>query len=254
MKDLSRGNFPAGGRKQMNSASLLVRIAKTPLRLVPPTTVTRILQGKSRGKKWIVGASIHGCWLGTYERTKRILFEQTVKPGEVVFDVGANVGWYTLLASALVGNTGRVYAFEPLPENLMYLRHHLELNHIENVEVIAAAVADAPGTALFEPGETRSIGRIVAKGGFPVRVVSLDDLIAAGQLPQPDCLKVDVEGAEGRVLEGAIGLLRHRPRLFLATHGNTVHDGCIALLESLRYSIKILEYDRMTQRGEIFAS
>ena len=131
------------------------------------------------------GRKLHTYWLGTFEPAKRILFEQTVKPGHVVDDIGANVGWYSLLASALVGKTGKVYAFEPLPENLHYLKRHLELNNIQNVEVVAAAVAEAPGTAAFSTGPNRSMGHLTARRGIPIPVVSLDDMVTKGQLREP---------------------------------------------------------------------
>jgi predicted methyltransferase len=92
-----------------------------------------ILQGKLRGKKWSVGSCSHGCWLGRYEYKKRIIFENTVRQGNTVLDIGAYVGFYTVLASILVGPTGKVHAFEPLPRNLEYIKEHLRLNNITNV-------------------------------------------------------------------------------------------------------------------------
>lgn len=65
--------------------------------------VVPVLQGSLRGRKWIVGSSNHGCWLGSYEWKKQRLFTRTVSSGDVVFDIGAHVGFYTLLASVLVG-------------------------------------------------------------------------------------------------------------------------------------------------------
>lgn len=238
----------------MTQESLFLKLAKAPLRLVPPTTVTRVLRGRLRGARWVTGSSFHAYWLGTFETRKRLLFERTIEPGQVVFDIGANVGYYTLLASSLVREQGKVYAFEPLPENLSYLRQHLVLNHIHNVEVIDAAVADMPGTASFDPSPNRSMGHITAHGALRVPVVSLDDLIANEHLPHPDCLKIDVEGAEVRVLQGALGILRRHPKIFLATHGNTLHNECIELLERMQYSIRILEHDPVAERGEIFAT
>lgn len=73
------------------------------LRRIPPDTTLPILYGPGRGKKWIVGASRNAYWLGMYEREKGGLFSEKVHNGDVVYDVGAHVGYYTLLAS------GRVY-------------------------------------------------------------------------------------------------------------------------------------------------
>jgi len=70
--------------------------------------VLPIMQGRLHGKKWIVGAGEHGYWLGSYEIRKRQSFEAMIKPGTVVYDIGANVGYYSLLASSLIGETGKV--------------------------------------------------------------------------------------------------------------------------------------------------
>src|ERR671919_200683 len=91
------------------------RLLRAPLNWIPSELSVPILQGALRGKKWVVGSSTHGCWLGSYEYAMRHLFERTVERGDIVYDVGAHVGFYTLLASVLVGPTGRVLAFEPLP-------------------------------------------------------------------------------------------------------------------------------------------
>lgn len=237
----------------MADDSLRARITKMPFKLVPPNTVTRILQGRLRGTKWIIGSNRNAYWLGTYEKSKRVLFEQTIQRDQVVYDVGANVGYYTLLASVLVGPRGKVYAFEPLPANLVYLRKHLELNHITNVEIIEAAVAETSGTASFDPGPNGSVGSLSTGGALRVRAVRLDDLLQSGQILPPHCLKIDVEGAELQVLRGARHILAHRPNMFIATHGNTLLEECIDFLGQLNYPCKILERDRAIERGEIFA-
>ena len=79
----------------------LGRAAKAPLALVPKKMVVPILQGRLRGKKWIVGSSVHSCWLGTYEVAESLLMSATVKEGAVFFDIGAQAGYHTLLAAEL---------------------------------------------------------------------------------------------------------------------------------------------------------
>lgn len=116
-----------------------------------------ILQGPLRGKRWIVSSSTAGCWLGSYELDKQRRFATTLRPGHVVYDLGANAGFYTLLASKLVGRSGHVVAFEPLPENLAALRRHLELNGVDNVTVMDAAVWSSGGTVRFTPARHRSM-------------------------------------------------------------------------------------------------
>jgi len=148
----------------ISNRTLVGRLLRLPLSLIPPEATMPILQSKSKGKRWIVGSSDHGCWLGSYEYAKRRAFENAVKEGSTVFDIGANAGFYTVLASALVGANGRVFAFEPVPSNLHYLREHLRLNAIKNVSVIEAAVSDRTGVAYFYEGPNASMGHIAAEG------------------------------------------------------------------------------------------
>src|SRR5581483_1847479 len=123
----------------------MLKAVRKILRRIPPETVLPVLTGPLRGTRWIVGASRNAYWLGTYERSKCKVFAAAIAEGDVVYDVGAHVGYYTLLASKLVGARGHVYAFEPLPANLEFLERHLKLNQITNVTVVPAAVSDATG-------------------------------------------------------------------------------------------------------------
>src|SRR5688572_27975846 len=86
-------------------------LLRLPLRAIPKRTTVKVQSGINRGMKWIVGSSIHGCWLGTYELEKQPVIERFVRPGMTVFDIGANAGFYTLAFSRLVGEEGRVWAF-----------------------------------------------------------------------------------------------------------------------------------------------
>lgn len=217
----------------------LGRLVRLPLRAIPKGTTVRILGGPTRGMRWIVDSAPHACWLGVYERDWRVVFERTVTAGSTVFDLGAHVGFYTLLASVLVGPEGRVFAFEPMPANEAYLRQHLRLNHITNVTVVAAAVSDRSGLAHFEPGPSTVCGRLSANGPLEVPTVSLDDLVAAGEVPSPDFIKIDVEGAELAVLDGARRLMGEtHPTLFVSTHNRDIHPKCCRVLRSLGYDVQ----------------
>lgn len=213
-----------------------------------------ILQGRLRGKKWIVKSGNHGYWLGSYEYEKRRMFEEIIREGSVVFDIGAHVGFYTLLASELVGSSGKVFAFEPLPRNLRFLRSHLEINCITNVKVIEAAVLDVSGTTSFEEGPNSSEGHIISTGSLEVRTVSLDALVRSGEVPLPDFMKIDVEGAEMLVLSGATQVLESgQPTLFLATHARDVHHHCCKFLQSLGYTLEPITGDSIDATDEVLA-
>lgn len=238
----------------ISNATILGRVLRLPLRLIPRNAVVPIVQGRLRGRRWIVGSHIHGCWLGTYEHEKQRAFVEAITPGSVVFDLGAHVGYYSLLASALTGPEGRVFAFEPSPRNLGYLREHLRLNKVSNVTVIDAAVSDSAGFAFFDPSPCNAMGCLADSGPLRVRTVTLDELTAAGELPAPDFIKVDVEGAERRVLAGARGTIeRWKPAIFLATHGPEVHGQCCEFLRALGYDLRSLDAKPVETASELLA-
>jgi FkbM family methyltransferase len=231
------------------------KIVRYPLRILPRDMVVPIVQGPLRGKKWIAASHLHSCWLGSYELEMQKRVAQEVKRGDVFYDVGANVGFYSLLAATLI-DLGRVYAMEPLPANLGYLRKHLELNRVSNVEVFEVAVSDQVGSAFFQVEATRAMGRIApdgADGAIRVETSTLDTLLKEEQIAPPNFIKMDIEGAEFRALLGARECFaRHRPKLFLATHGRQVHDECCRLLASWNYEFQYTT-PRSEDRAELFA-
>jgi FkbM family methyltransferase len=220
----------------ISSNSLIGKLLRAPLKLVPRDLILPVLQGRLRGAKWISGSHTHGCWLGSYEMAKRRLFEAHVKPNQVVYDIGAHVGFYALLASRLVGPDGVVIAFEPLPRNLKYLRRHQRLNGAENIRILEVAVSDSAGSATFMEGHTHAMGALTRGGSLPVACVSIDTL--QGEIPPPDIVKMDIEGGEVKALAGMRNTLhKHRPTIFLATHGSEAARWCISFLSNHAYSL-----------------
>lgn len=232
------------------------RALRLPLKLIPDRARMPILQGRLRGKRWIAGSSTnHGFWLGTREHKQRQIFENTVTEASVVLDVGAHVGFYSMLAAVIVGPQGRVIAFEPLPDNLRFLHEHLRINNLETVEVIEAAVSDATGEATFAKGIGSFDGRLADNGKLKVQTVTLDDLLESGRIPRPDFIKMDVEGGELAALRGARSLLRAcQPTIFLATHGRDVHARCLDLLDDLGYSFRFTDGRDRSESSEVLAA
>jgi FkbM family methyltransferase len=214
----------------------LGRLVRLPLTLVPRRAVIPILTGPLQGTAWVVGAGPHGYWLGTYESDKQQWLQRVLRPGDCFLDVGANVGYYSLLASRLVGRAGRVIAFEPLPRNLTFLKRHLRMNGARNTILWEAAVSDAEGTMRFAEGTNPSGGKLAENGRLQVRTVTLDSLWQRGLFPTPQVIKIDVEGAEAAVLRGAARLLAHaRPVVLLAGHGWAQQHKCEEILAELNY-------------------
>ena len=236
--------------------SLVGKVLRLPLRMIPSGTPVPILRGPMRGKRWIVGSSNHGCWLGTYEHSKLKLISESIRRGDVVYDLGANVGFYSLLASVLVGSDGWVFSFEPAPRNLGLLRRHLDLNLVKNCSVFDVAVSNSDGTARFDFGPDHHMGHLAedSENTVSVRTVALDNLVMSGQIKPPNVIKCDIEGAEFDALTGAAGTLsKYAPVIFLATHGPKVHQQCCTLLADLAYQLTPLDYPSLQDASEIIA-
>lgn len=184
--------------------------------------------------------------------TKQLAFARWLAPGQVVYDLGANVGFYTLLAAKRVGPTGWVHAFEPLPENVWFLQRHVLLNQLNNVSIHPCAVSNVGGKQRFAIGEDRSTGRLDESGRLDVDGLTLDEFVFKLRNPLPQVIKIDVEGAEARALVGAHRVLAAaKPTIFLATHGKASQEECWQLLRSLHYQVSGLNGGPYDQADEL---
>lgn len=190
---------------------------------------TRIRSGIGKDLLINVGSSAAAYVLGNFKPDVQEFLASTVKPGQVIYDVGANVGFFTLLAARLTGPGGKVISFEPLPENLLHLRRNVERNQFRNVTIQPLALGAASEERVFHVSERPTWGKLEKAGSarpdkyladIKVAVARLDDLLSKGEIPPPDFVKIDVEGAEVEVLEGARETLaRFGPILIVELHG-----------------------------------
>ncbi len=199
--------------------------------------VLPIFRGALKGAKWLI-ATRSNFFFGTYEPEQTSLFAESVKPGAVVFDIGAHFGYYSVLSSRLAGPAGRVIAFEPSPANLKKLRRHLELNHCTNTQILELALSDKEGTARFETRVGSGVGHLSNEGSIEVKVSTLDSIVAQlGVLPT--VMKIDVEGAEMSVFDGGHDTLeRARPTIFLSLHGEELKQEAYSRLRKMNYNIR----------------
>jgi FkbM family methyltransferase len=171
---------------------------------------------------------------------QRIRCEEAFEPGvrrEVervasrsvnVIDIGANIGYYSILASRLVGPEKRVFSFEPQQSMVAKLRRNIELNRLHNVEVFPFALADTPGTVTFHvpPKGLESLGSMHTSGRFEVaktvevKARRLDDVMYDLKNPKIGLVKMDAEGAELLILRGATRLLSSPDRPVLVFEAN----------------------------------
>ena len=161
---------------------------------------------------------------GTYEPELRDVFRTVLSAGCVAVDVGANVGWHTLLMARLVGEGGRVIAAEANPSVRARLVDHLRMNGMRNVDIIPHAIGDVEGRVDFHASDAGDLGagdgHVVAgggKGGIDVISVDmrpLDTIVEAMRVERVDLIKIDVEGFEWPVLKGAEGTIsKFRPHV-----------------------------------------
>jgi len=204
----------------------------------------------------VVGRPI--VYFGVYEYAISSLLRAFLRPGDTFVDVGANIGYYSVLAGSLVGSSGRVLAFEPSPHIRSRLQRNVALNRLAQVEVRAEAVTRETGfVRLIEPqgGNNDGLAYVDQSGGergVRVPAIRLDDEPELAGRP-PNVMKVDVEGGEPEVFAGAEGLLRddsapsiffesfklERDAAILKGHGYAVFQptwdgGAIRLTDDLR--------------------
>jgi FkbM family methyltransferase len=179
----------------------------------------------------------------------------------VVYDLGANVGFYTLLFSRLVARQGVVHAFEPLDRNLQLLNRHVALNGCTNVRIHPVAVGQTTRSAAFDPTAGPSMARVVdnfTPSTITVSMVSLDDFVYMDGHEPPDVVKIDIEGGEADALAGMRRVLADkRPMLLTAVHGRDRWRDCYQILADAGYTVCDLmgrRLDPATTEEEIIAT
>jgi FkbM family methyltransferase len=192
---------------------------------------------------------------GTWEPEVIKVVIDTVKPGMTIIDVGAHIGYYTLIFAKCVGPAGCVLSFEPLPGNFALLQKNVQLNKLQNVQLFNQAVfSRTEGITITVDDDQPNPGSgsmYNAKGvrQYQVDAISLDDFCKKSAL-RPDVLKMDVEGAEYDVLMGATETIsRYRPKLLIELHHfdrNIAAHPVPALLTGWGYQIQWIERWQLT--------
>ena len=186
-------------------------------------------------------------WLGTYEPDLQRTIEELVQPGQTAYDVGANVGYVSLLLARRVGSLGTVIAFEPFPANVERLKQNLAAHaDLAHMEVVAAAVVETTQTVSFLVGASDDTGRVIPSAAetsssanqLSVCGVALDELVFEQDYPPPQVVKIDIEGGEVAALRGMSRLLRQvRPLILLETHSQACSQAAWQLLTEAGYRL-----------------
>jgi FkbM family methyltransferase len=225
-------------------------------------TAVPVLRGNGRGLRVRFGESNLSRITRNGEPAVEDRFLEVLEPGDVVYDIGANIGWYSLLAARRVGPTGRVLAFEPGIANAAVIERNAATNRFANLSVVPAAVSDEDGWATFldkgslmsrldkdddeEQANRRAARKQDSRGKTTVPVLALDTWITQTKQPPPTLVKIDVEGAEIGVLRGMTKTLRSaKPTLIIELHGTKL--SVADLLDSADYEHKPIERDVPTR-------
>jgi len=161
--------------------------------------------------------------------TNYLLNGHIVKEGDVVLDIGANIGYYVLIESKLVGEQGKVYAIEPVSSNLAQLQQNLKLNNCKNVEVFKLAVGDKNGKAKIyipEKGNLSTLDKNALEGNLrsveEIEVITVDSFL--DKKPKPNFIRMDVEGYEFYIVKGMSKTLKLNLKLFIEIHPHKMSE------------------------------
>jgi FkbM family methyltransferase len=168
------------------------------------------MKGAGKGLKFSGIGNIKNYLDGTYEIPVQKLLVDKLMAGDVFYDIGANFGFFTILASKLVKTAGQVYAIEPVPDNARIIRMNTKANRLKNVLVIEKAISENEGyrkllITQHHGGSTLSDTGIVPADMIKemnVDVTTIDFLVTKGGLSPPTVIKLDVEGAELKAFSG----------------------------------------------------
>lgn len=214
---------------------------------LPQDAALPILSGINRGKRWIVGAGLPRCLIGNYEAQELAIFAAMIGPSDVVWDIGAHAGYFTLASAS---RAKHVVAIEALPSNGANLRRHVQLNGLHNVTVVDRVICADPNGIVCFGGHESSYQGTIGRGDQSVCTATIDSLVAAGLAP-PSIIKMDIEGAEADALRGAAATLRTaRPTIMLALHGVDLRARCISILTGAGYSITDLNVGTILARHD----
>jgi FkbM family methyltransferase len=204
-------------------------------------SIVTIKHGAAAGLRWKRSHRyVNGYWIGHYELSVQEALARLLNPGQTFYDVGANAGFFTLLAARLVGPLGRCVAFEPLPMNYHDLAGQLQLNGLDHCQAVMEAVSDVEGVTTFQIGPDSSTGGLSEKAGnlerdcIQVRVTTVDHAVT--RFGRPHLIKLDVEGAEVKALSGARDTIKEfSPSWLIELHGRDCEAGVKGILGSAGY-------------------
>lgn len=216
---------------------------------------TKIYKGDLKGYKFLAN-NPDSYFTNEYETDNfsYVLNEIKNKPDSIIYDLGANIGYFSLLCSA-TSPEAKIYCFEPIPVNMAVLCRHVLINKAKNIFPVNFAISDHLGLVDFSAdnlSHSYTYKQSSAHYGnrqinIKVGVISMDILISQFEFAKPDIIKIDVEGAEYDVLAGAVNVIKnYKPKILLSTHEAHVtgmEEKCLRFLDEVNYSYTKIEND-----------
>lgn len=248
---------------------LIVQVKK--LLPLPKSPVTKRMNGVSFEFDFGYGAAIRSMYTGGYELDAVEVMKSVLKKGDTFIDVGANIGYISCIGVGLVGKSGQVHSFEPVPEYCNRLKNMAKMNPDYKIIVNQCALGDKPGEASIRVGNDRNIGwntmvflsekKEKVKEEFKVSVRRLSDYIKEAVLDKIALIKIDVEGFEFPVLKGLREYLESAASLpviicEVASHAYPIMGNTLAeLLEFVKkYNYKICSLVNVKREVDIINS
>jgi len=195
--------------------------------------------------------------LGVYERHVVRAVREFTRHGDVAYDIGAHIGYVTLVFSRIAGTSGHVYSFEPDPRNVDMLHKNIANNRISNVSIVQMVVADVSRAVDFATFDYSFVNHI-ANGHTPgdatvltLRSTTLDEYVYTQGNPAPDIIKIDVEGAELLVFRGAHRLLREARPVVIAEIRREYWDAIAQQVQQIGYRASVLGHGKLQQTGDL---
>jgi len=205
----------------------------------------KINRGPLKGYLWTPTTDFYRYCLGIHEVHLSTSLVSNLKSDSVFYDLGANAGYYSLIASTKI-DEGAIYGFEPVDKSIKYFRAHLVKNQITNVEIISKGISDSCKEIYFTATDHISGNgykniQDEPKDLLKVDCLSIDSFVEEYRAKPPTIIKIDIEGAELDALKGSENTLKEfRPLIYLATHDDIVPNitrECIEFLERLGYTV-----------------
>lgn len=242
--------LPAPARQLFYRLGPLTRLIRRSLNRAAPVGFSEvtIAAGALAGYKILLNMQTEkDYWLGTYEMHLENAIREWVRPGQLVYDVGANIGYVSLLFAQALGKNGQVFAFEALPANIERLKTNISLNHLQTqIKTIHSAVVGTPASVPFLIHPSSGMGKVAGSAGrkehyleeILVPGTSLDHFVYDLGNPAPNVLKIDIEGGETLALPGMSRLLNEvHPLVFLELHGEPAARAAWGTLTQAGYTL-----------------